>query len=89
MSLGLFPVVSSYPGLYRLGPKGALNQKGVGPTGGLGGGQASMSRLNDFLQPLSLPHLVSLGGVYSEAFGKGARQEEGVQSSPKAPRNVS
>lgn len=48
-----------------------------------------MSRLNDFLQPLSLPCLVSLGGVYSEALGKGARQEEGVQSSPKAPRNVS
>lgn len=30
-------------------------------------------------------------GVYSGAFGEGAGQEEeeGVQSSPKAPRNVS
>jgi len=71
-------------GLVRAGGPGVtLSQRGVGPTRVLGaeGGPAWLeSRLNGFLWPLSLPCLVSLGGVYLGASGEGVGQEaeEGV-----------
>lgn len=83
------PPVQAHSGWW---PRGALNQRGVGPTGALGvdGRQAwPVSRLNGFLQPLSLSSPVSLGQVYPGAFGEGVGQEEDVQSPPKGPRNVS
>lgn len=83
-----FPPVQAHAGWW---PRGALNQRGVGPTGALevdGRPAWPVSRLNGFLQPLSLSCLVSLGQVYPGAFGEGVGQEEDVQSSPKEHRNV-
>lgn len=83
------PPVQDHSGWW---PRGALNQRGVGPTGALGvdGRRAwPVSRLNGFLQPLSLSSPVSLGQVYPGAFGEGVGQEEDVQSPPKGLRNVS
>lgn len=86
-------MVSSHTGWWW--PRGALNQRGGGPTGPLGEeGRAAgpLSRLNGFLWSLCLSCPVSLGQVYSGASGEGDGQEEeeeGTQSSLKAPKNVS
>lgn len=64
--------VSSGFVLCGLVAQGYLSQREVGPTEALGmeGRPAWLeSRLNAFLWPLSLPCLVSLGGVYSGASG--------------------
>lgn len=79
LSPGQQPVASSCPGLCVPVAQGYPESEGNGAHRVLGGGQAGMARvLPGFLWPLSLPCLVSLGGVYLGASGEKVGQRQRV-----------